>query len=180
MHPAMAKVAPLRQELGIRTIFNLAGPLANPARAEYRVAGVCRDALLAVFAEALRELGVKRALVVHSADGLDEISSLAVTHAALLDGGEIRDVEIDPAALLPAELRSGTLAGGDREENARILEDVLVGRDRSAKRGAVLLNAAALCMTFGLGGTIADCIPLAAKSIDSGAAAAKLAELTRK
>ena len=144
------------------------------------VAGVCRDALLGVFAEALRELGVKRALAVHSADGLDEISSFAVTHAALLTDGEIRKVEIDPAALLPAELRSGTLAGGGREENARILCDVLAGRDRSARRGAVLLNAAALCMIFGLGGSIADCVPLAEKSIDSGAAAAKLAELTRK
>ena len=178
LHPVMAKAAPLRRDLGIRTIFNLVGPLANPARAVYMVVGVYHERLLAPFAQVLRNLGVKRGLVVHSADGLDEISSLAPTSAAVLSADGIRETVIRPEELLddPA-LRTGSLAGGDKTENARILLDVLSGRDHTAKRGAVLLNAAAICAASGLGETIRDCIPLAEKSIDGGAALEKLGRL---
>ena len=178
LHPVMAKVAPLRRDLGIRTIFNLVGPLSNPAHATHMVVGVYHERLLSPFAEVLRNLGVKSGLVVHSADGLDEISSLAVTRAAVLSGDAIREITLDPAELLSdPELRSGSLEGGDKTENARILLDILAGRDRTAKRGAVLLNAAAICCAAGLGDSIEACIPLAAKSIDSGAALEKLERL---
>ena len=175
LHPVMAKVAPLRRDLGIRTIFNLVGPLANPARAVYMVVGVYHERLVMPFAEVLRNLGVRSGFVVHSKDGLDEISSLAVTHAAALSPDGIRELVIEPKELLddPA-LREATLAGGDKAENSRILLDILSGRDRSAKRGAVLLNAAAICAAAGLGDSIRSCIPLAARSIDSGAALDKL------
>ena len=178
LHPVMAKAAPLRRDLGIRTIFNLVGPLANPAHAVYMVVGVYHERLLTPFAQVLRNLGVKRGLVVHSADGLDEISSLAPTSAAILSADGIRETVIRPEELLddPA-LRTGSLAGGDKTENAKILLDVLSGRDHTAKRGAVLLNAAAICAASGLGETIRDCIQLAAKSIDGGAALEKLGRL---
>ena len=175
LHPVMAKVAPLRRDLGIRTVFNLVGPLANPAKAVHMVVGVYHERLVVPFAEVLRNLGVRNGFVVHSGDGLDEISSLAVTHAAALSPDGIREIVIDPKEMLtdPA-MREGSLAGGDKTENARILLDVLSGRDRTAKRGAVLLNAAAIICAAGLGDSIRSCIPLAEQSIDSGAAMEKL------
>lgn len=178
LHPVMAKVAPIRRDLGIRTIFNLVGPLSNPAHAVYMVVGVYNERLVKPFAEVLRNLGVKSGLVVHSADGLDEISSLALTRAAVLSGDGIREITIDPMEVLgdPA-LCSGSLAGGDKTENAGILLDILSGRDHTARRGAVLLNAAAICCAAGLGDSIRSCIPLAAKSIDSGSAMEKLERL---
>ena len=179
LHPVMAKVAPLRRDLGIRTIFNLVGPLANPAHAVFMVVGVYHGRLVAPFAEVLRNLGVRNGFVVHSGDGLDEISSLAPTHAAKLSPDGIREFVIDPEEILddPA-LRTGSLAGGDKVENSRILLDVLSGRDRTAKRGAVLLNAAAICAASGPGDSIKSCIPVAEQSIDSGAALDKLRSIT--
>ena len=177
-HPVMARIAPLRRELGIRTIFNLVGPLANPAHASRVVIGVCGEALLHPFAAVLRDLGVMRGLVVHSDDGMDEISSLAVSHAVFFGEGREEEIEIVPRNLLddPA-LLTGTLAGGDVRENAEIVREILTGKDHSARRGAVLLNAAALCMVAGAGRSLAECLPLAARSIDSGAALEKLARM---
>ena len=178
LHPVMAKVAPLRRDLGIRTVFNLVGPLANPAKAVHMVVGVYHERLVVPFAEVLRNLGVRNGFVVHSGDGLDEISSLAVTHAAALSPDGIRETVINPEEILnDRALREGSLAGGDKAENAKILLDVLSGRDHTAKRGAVLLNAAAICAASGFGETIRDCIPLAEKSIDGGAALEKLGRL---
>lgn len=180
LHPVMAKVAPLRKALGIRTVFNLVGPLANPARAQSMVVGVCRQELLVPFAQTLRNLRVQCALVVHSDDGLDEISSLAPTRGALLRDGAIEEITIHPEELLPEEsLRTGTLEGGDPAENLRILRGVLSGEDRTARRGAVLLNAAALCMVAGLGRTLSECIPLAESSLDCGAGAERLRRMAR-
>ena len=179
LHPVMAKVAPLRRDLGIRTIFNLVGPLANPAHAVHMVVGVYHERLIMPFAEVLRNLGVRSGFVVHSADGLDEISSMAVTHAAVVSPDGIREIVIDPEkALNDRTLCEGSLAGGDKAENSRILLDVLSGRDHTAKRGAVLLNAAAICAASGLGDSIQACIPLAAESIDSGAAMDKLRRIS--
>ena len=179
LHPVMAKVAPLRRDLGIRTIFNLVGPLANPAKAVYMVVGVYHERLVLPFAEVLRNLGVRNGFVVHSEDGLDEISSLAVTHAAALSPDGIRELVIAPKELLnDASLCEGTLAGGDKTENARILMDILSGRDHTAKRGAVILNAAAIICAAGLGDSIKACIPLAEESIDSGAALDKLKRIS--
>ena len=179
LHPVMAKVAPLRRDLGIRTIFNLVGPLANPAKAVHMVVGVYHERLVVPFAEVLRNLGVRNGFVVHSGDGLDEISSLAVTHAAELTPEGIREIVIDPKEILnDRSLCKGSLAGGDKTENARILLDVLSGRDHTAKRGAVLLNAAAILCAAGLGDSIQSCIPLAEQSIDSGAAMEKLRRIS--
>ena len=179
LHPVMAKVAPLRRDLGIRTIFNLVGPLANPAHAVHMVVGVYHERLIMPFAEVLRNLGVRSGFVVHSADGLDEISSMAVTRAAVVSPDGIREIVIDPEKTLNDHtLCEGSLAGGDKAENSRILLDVLSGRDHTAKRGAVLLNAAAICAASGLGDSIQACIPLAAESIDSGAAMDKLRRIS--
>ena len=179
LHPVMAKVAPLRRDLGIRTIFNLVGPLANPAHAVHMVVGVYHERLIMPFAEVLRNLGVRSGFVVHSSDGLDEISSMAVTHAAVVSPDGIREIVIDPEKTLnDRTLCEGSLAGGDKAENSRILLDVLSGRDHTAKRGAVLLNAAAICAASGLGDSIQACIPLAAESIDSGAAMDKLRRIS--
>lgn len=179
LHPVMAKVALLRRDLGIRTVFNLVGPLANPAHATHMVVGVYHERLIMPFAEVLRNLGVRNGFVVHSEDGLDEISSIAVTHAAVVSPDGIHEIIIDPEEMLhDSALCEGSLAGGDKVENSRILLDVLSGRDHTAKRGAVLLNAAAIICAAGLGDSIRDCIPLAAQSIDSGAALDKLKRIS--
>jgi len=174
LHPVMGKVAPLRKALGIHSIFNLLGPLTNPANAEGIVLGVWSKRLLPLFAETLRKLGMKRALVVHSQDGLDEISSIAPTDYALLENNEITYGTFQPEKLLPPQETEGDIAGGTSSDNAKILKDILEGRDKSAKRGMVVLNAAATCFVAGLGKDLESCIPLAEKSIDSGAALQKL------
>lgn len=179
LHPVMAKVAPLRKALSIRTIFNLVGPLANPARAQNMVVGVCRDSLLTPFAEVFRNLGVENALIVHSEDGLDEFSSLARNQVAMLRNGEITRFAVEPEKLLPAPMCAGTLEGGDPVENLRILRAILSGEDRTARRGAVLLNAGAVCWISGFADTLEEGVSLAEKTIDSGAAMEKLGRLAR-
>lgn len=179
LHPVMGKVAPLRKALGIRTVFNLVGPLANPARAQDMVVGVCRDSLLVPFAEVLRNLGVENAMVVHSEDGLDEFSSLGHNQVALLRKGEVIRLTVEPERLLPQSLRTGTLEGGDPVENLRILRAVLAGKEGGARRGAILLNAAAVCFVSGLGESLEACLPLAERSLDSGAALEKLGRLAQ-
>ena len=174
LHPVMGKVAPLRKALGIHSIFNLLGPLTNPANAEGIVLGVWNKRLLPLFAETLRNLNMKRALVVSSQDGMDEISSVAPTDYALLENNSISYGTFHPDKLLPAEELKGTIAGGTPSENAKILRDILEGRDKTAKRGMVVLNAAATLLVAGFGKDLAACIPLAEQSIDSGAAMQKL------
>ncbi|MBP5638457.1 MAG: anthranilate phosphoribosyltransferase [Victivallales bacterium] len=174
LHPVMGKVAPLRKALGVHTIFNLLGPLTNPANAEGIVLGVWDSRLLPLFAETLRNLNMKRALVIHSRDGLDEISSIAPTDYALLEDNAISFGTFTPEELLPSEETTGSIAGGSAAENATILKNILNGTDHSAKRGMVVLNAAATCYVAGLGRTLAECIPMAERSIDSGAALQKL------
>ena len=174
LHPVMGKVAPLRKAIGVHTIFNLLGPLSNPANAEGIVLGVWDARLVSLFADTLRGLGMKRALVVHSHDGMDEISATVPTDCAKLDAGTITLSTIDPAKLLPISLREGDTSGGTPAENARILRAILDGTDKTARRGMVVLNAAATIMVAGLGNSIQECIPLAEKSIDSGAALQKL------
>ena len=174
LHPVMGKVAPLRKALGIHTIFNLLGPLSNPANAEGIVLGVWDRKLVPLFAETLRGLGMKRALVMHSQDGMDEISATVPTDCARLEDGGIALSTIYPEELLSDEERAGDTSGGTPAENARILQEILNGTDRSARRGMVLLNAAATCMVAGLGASLKECMPLAERSIDSGAALEKL------
>lgn len=178
MHSAMKYVQTARRELRLRTVFNLLGPLTNPAQASAQVVGVYSAALVEKLAEALSMLGLRRALVVHGLDGLDEITITGATRIAEVREGSVRTYEITPEEF---GLNRGTLpdiAGGDAAVNAAIIREILEGR-KSARRDVVLLNAAAALVAAGRADRIADALPLAAKAIDSGAAAQKLQALVR-
>lgn len=174
-HPTMKAVAGLRQQLPMRTIFNLLGPLLNPARPDFMVLGVYDAALLPLIGAVVRDLGVKRALIVHSDDGLDELSVSAVNQIVEVRDGELTQLVIDPAEF---GLR-GTLAdlrGGTPLENAAITRAILTGADQGAKRDAILLNAGAGFYVSGRVDSLQAGVDLAKNVIDSGAAARQLAE----
>jgi anthranilate phosphoribosyltransferase len=176
-HPAMKHAGPVRRELGVRTVFNMLGPLTNPAGAEAQVLGVYSPALTEVHAGALRNLGSRRALVVHGEGGLDELSSFGKTQVTELRNGELTTYEVAPEDV---GLRRGpgadSVRGGSPEENARRLVSILEGED-SAARDIVMLNAAAAITVGGLADTLADGVRVAAESIDSGKAMEKLRQL---
>jgi anthranilate phosphoribosyltransferase len=168
-HPAFRHVGPVRRGLGVRTVFNLLGPLANPAGALHQLIGVYDRDYLERMAGALAELGSERALVVSSRDGMDELSTGAVSDVVELAGGELRAAEVDPAALgLEAGDLDG-LAGGGPEENSAVLRAVLRGEGGPAAE-VVILNAAAALWIAGVAASIADGLPLAEASIRDGAA----------
>lgn len=173
-HPAMRFVAPVRRELGLRTVFNVAGPLCNPAGVRRQLVGVYAASLLPVVAEALRGLGALRAWVVHGADGLDELSLSGPSEVAeLREDGSIHRFRVTPA---DADLPSATLdslAGGGPEENAAIARAVL-GGEPGPRRHAVVLNAAAALVVAGRAADLREGAALAARSIDSGAARGRL------
>jgi anthranilate phosphoribosyltransferase len=173
LHPAMKQVQGVRRELKMRTMFNLLGPLTNPARASGQVVGVYSLDLVEKLAEALSMLGLRRALVVHGLDGLDEITITGKTRIAEAHEGSVRSYEVEPEefGMTPAALND--ISGGDAAENADIIRAVLDG-ERSPRRDVVLLNTAAALVAAGRAEHIAQAIPLAAKSIDSGAARTKL------
>src|ERR1700726_4061527 len=176
LHPAMKQVQTVRRELRMRTMFNLLGPLTNPARASGQVVGVYALDLVEKLAEALSMLGLHRALVVHGLDGLDEITITGPTRVAEAREGSVRTYEVDPEEF---GMERGTLAdisGGDAAENGAIVREVLSGK-KSPRRDVVLLNAAAALVAAGRVDHLADGVPLAAQSIDSGAAAGKLAAM---
>ena len=177
MHPIMGKVAGMRRELGVRTIFNMLGPLANPASVTAMLVGVYDAALTELYAAALRELGVRRAMVVYGHDGLDEISCTESTRVTELRDGALSSYEIHPEILLGETYDLADLAGGDPDVNAAITRRVLSGEDRGAARAVVVINAAAACAVAGLAASLADGIPLAEDAIDSGRAMAKLQAL---
>lgn len=177
MHPHLGKVAPLRRELGIRTIFNMLGPLCNPAGATRMVVGVYAARLTELYANALQALGVKHAMVVHGNDGLDEISCCDTTRVTELKDGRVRSYEIYPEMLLGESYDMADIAGGDAARNAAILRSVVGGEDHGAPRAVVLLNAAAACYVAGRAKDLAEGIKMATESIDSGAAMAKLETL---
>lgn len=170
LHPAMRFAGPVRRELGIRTIFNLLGPLTNPAGAEYQVLGVFGKDKLELIAGALAQLGSKRALVVHGRDGLDEITTTDITDAILVQAGEkpVR-FEIDPAAFGMPYAAPAALAGDDAPTNAAILQHIFAGQT-GAGRDIVLLNAAAALWVAGRVEGIGAGIAMAADAIDSGKA----------
>ncbi|MFA5222177.1 MAG: anthranilate phosphoribosyltransferase [Methanoregula sp.] len=174
-HPAMKHVMTARQEIGCRTIFNILGPLANPAGAQAQVLGVYRPDLTGTLAEVLRILGLSRAMVVHGA-GLDEITTTGDTIVAELGNRAIRTYSIrcDTYGISPAQ--PADLAGGDAQQNARIIRDLLQG-ERGAARDIVLMNAGAAIYVGGLAQDLHEGIRLAADSIDSGNAAARLEAL---
>jgi anthranilate phosphoribosyltransferase len=176
LHPAMKQVQTVRRELRMRTMFNLLGPLTNPARASGQVVGVYSLDLVEKLAEALSMLGLHRALVVHGLDGLDEITITGPTRVAEAREGSVRSYEVEPEEFGMARATLQEISGGDATENAAIIRAIL-GGEKSARRDVVLLNTAAALVAAGRADRIADAIPLAANSIDSGAAAGKLEAL---
>jgi len=179
MHTAMKYVQPARRELRLRTIFNLLGPLTNPARASAQVVGVYSLDLVEKVAEALSMLGVHRALVVHGLDGLDEITITGPTRIAEVRQGNDRTYEVTPEefGIKRASLEDIS-GGGGAEANAAIIREILAGK-KSPRRDVVLLNAAAALVAAGKAEHLRDALPLAAQSIDSGAATAKLDALVQ-
>jgi len=175
-HGAMKHAAAARKEVGVRSIFNMLGPLTNPAAANCQLLGVYAPQLTEMFAEALRLLGTRHALVVHGHDGLDEISVCAPTRVSELRDGLIRTYDIDPERFLGRRAAPAEVAGGDPTRNAAITRGVLAG-DQGAYRDVVVLNAAAALVAAGKTDTIEAGMRLAAESIDSGSARRKLDEL---
>jgi len=171
-HPAIETVAAIRREIGIRTIFNLLGPLTNPAGADAQLIGVYDPALTRVFAEVLRNLGTTRAMVVHGA-GLDEITTTGVTLVTELSGTRITDRTIRCSDYGYDEVDAADIAGGDAKVNARILIEVLSG-EKGPHREIVLLNSGAAIYTAGKAASIQEGIIDAVKSVDSGRAMEKL------
>jgi anthranilate phosphoribosyltransferase len=178
LHPAMKQVQGVRRELRMRTMFNLLGPLTNPARASGQVVGVYSLDLVEKLAEALSMLGLHRALVVHGLDGLDEITITGPTRIAEAREGTVRSYEVDPEEFGLARATLQEIAGGDAAGNAAIIRAILNG-EKSPRRDVVVLNAAAALVAAGRADHIAGAVPLAAESIDSGAAAGKLEALIR-
>jgi len=178
LHPAMKQVQGVRRELRMRTMFNLLGPLTNPARASGQVVGVYSLDLVEKLAEALSMLGLRRALVVHGLDGLDEITITGTTRVAEAREGSVRSYEVEPEEFGMTRATLQDIAGGDAIENAAIIRAIL-GGEKSPRRDVVVLNAAAALVAAGRADRIVDAIPLASRSIDSGAAAGKLEALAR-
>jgi anthranilate phosphoribosyltransferase len=178
-HPAMRHVGPVRRELGIRTVFNLLGPLTNPAGARRQVLGVYAEALVEPIAQVLAKLGAEHAMVVHGAGGLDELTPTGENLVSEVRGGEVRTYTLDPSPLStgpgpgsPDDLR----CGGDPAQNAAVILTVFDG-ERGPRRDAVILNAAAALVVGGVVAEMEPGIDLAVETIDSGAALAKLQEL---
>ncbi len=175
-HPSMKHAGPTRRELGVRTAFNLLGPLTNPAGARRQLIGVSRPEHTELVARSLGALGADRAWVVHGAGGLDEISTLGHTKVSELSAGTVNTFYVHPAdAGLPIGLRAG-LAGGTAAENAVMIERLLDG-ERGPRRDVVLLNAGAALLVAGRVATVADGVTAAAASVDTGRARAALDRL---
>ncbi len=182
MHSAMKYVQPARRELRLRTVFNLLGPLTNPARASAQVVGVYSSELVEKLAEALSELGLRRALVVHGRDGLDEITISGPSKVAEVRNSQVHVYEVTPEDFGLQRAPLDDIAGGDAQQNAAIIRAILDG-ERSCRRDVVLLNAAAALVAAGHADRIADAVPLAAYAIDSGHARQRLqllVEFTRQ
>lgn len=175
-HPAMKHVQPVRRELKMRTVFNLLGPLANPARAQSQVIGVPSLAAAELVAEALRLLDARRVFVVHGEGGLDEVSTIGPTDVFEVAGGDVKKNVWTPEDFGVPRAQMRDLTGGDAVYNASILRDVLEGQ-RGARRDIVVVNAAAGLVAAGLAKDLREGVALAEKSIDSGAALSKLEAL---
>jgi anthranilate phosphoribosyltransferase len=172
-HEAMRHVAPVRRELGVRTIFNILGPLANPAGANMQLLGVYDEKLVRPLASVLANLGVKRAMVVHGHDGLDEITLTGTTTICEAYDGRLNSYFITPEQFGLTRCGIGELTGGDPEENAGIARAIL-GGERGAKRDVVLLNAAFCIYMARQDVTLRQCVQIAAQLIDSGEAMKKM------
>ncbi len=168
-HPSMRHAAVPRRELGLRTVFNLLGPLTNPAGAPVQLVGVYDPALTEVLAEALLRLGSRSVLVVHGAGGLDEISTLGPTRMAVGVGASVRNIEVTPEEVGLGRARAGDLAGGTAADNARIIEGVLAG-EKGPRRDVVALNAGAVLWAAGAAADLRAGVRLAEESLDAGRA----------
>jgi anthranilate phosphoribosyltransferase len=173
MHSAMKYVQPARRELRLRTVFNLLGPLTNPANATCQVVGVYSADLVEKLAEALSMLGLHRALVVHGCDGLDEITISGPTRIGEVREGRVHTYEVTPEEFGLQKATLDDVSGGDAQLNAKLIQQVLRG-EKSARRDVVLLNAAAALVAAGKADHLRDAIPLAVEAIDSQAAQKKL------
>jgi anthranilate phosphoribosyltransferase len=171
----MGPISPIRKEIGVRSIFNLLGPLANPAGATHQLLGVYDGALVPIVAQTLAQLGIQRALVVHGDDGLDEVSPSGPTRAAWVEDGAVRLLTLSPEQAGLAPVRLDEIRGGDAAHNATLMRNVLAGQDGPARR-TVLLNAAA---ALWVAGTATDLrgVVRASRSLDEGHALRKLEEL---
>ncbi len=178
LHSAMKFVQTARRELKLRTVFNLLGPLTNPAHASAQVVGVYSLELVDKLAEALSRLGLRRALVVHGNDGLDEITITESTRIAEVRDGQVHTYEVTPEEFGFQRASLEDIAGGDAKDNAKIVRGILQG-EKSAGRDIVLLNAAAALVAAGSAHSLAQALPAATESIDSGAALAKLEALVK-
>ncbi|MDR0870920.1 MAG: anthranilate phosphoribosyltransferase [Planctomycetaceae bacterium] len=177
-HPSMRRVAPLRKRLGFRTLFNLLGPLTNPAGANCAVIGVYDLKQTEMFAEVLRELGCRRAMVVHGYDGMDELTMTTRSRVTELVDGRLRTYDFFPELYFDGELAvPEDIRGGDAKENADILKGILKSEIRGGKRSIVLLNSAAAIYCAEKAKTMEEAIQIAIKSVDSGAALDKLDKL---
>ncbi|MFO7886608.1 MAG: anthranilate phosphoribosyltransferase [Desulfobacteraceae bacterium] len=175
-HGAMKYAAKARKEVGIRSIFNMLGPLTNPAAASCQLLGVFAPTLTEMFARALNLLGAKRAFVVHGHNGMDEITLCAPTRVSELKDGLVKSYDLDPLAYFDGYASKKDLAGGDVKTNAEITTGILKG-EKGAKRDIVLLNAAAALTACETADSISQGIHMAAEAIDSGSAARKLKDL---
>jgi anthranilate phosphoribosyltransferase len=175
-HPSMRHAGPARKELGIRTAFNLLGPLTNPAGASHQLVGVPRPELTELVARSLALLGAERAWVVHGADGLDEISTTGYTKVSECRGGAVNTFYVHPSDFKLPKAAPAALQGGDAAENAGIARRILAG-EPGAPRDIVLMNAAISLLVAGAVASVPDGLERAAKAIDSGAAATALERL---
>lgn len=176
-HPAMKYVGGARKQIGRRTIFNLLGPLASPARVRRQLVGVFSADWLVPYAKALAALGSERAWIVHGRDGLDEMSISGPTQVAVLDNGVVTTREVSPEEAGLRRWPLADIAGGDAAHNAAALRHVLEGGAPGPYRDIVLLNAGAALMVAGRATTIREGVQIAAQALDSGAAQTKLADL---
>lgn len=179
-HIAMKYVAPIRKELGIRTVFNILGPLSNPAGANMELMGVYDEALVKPLAQVMANLGVTRGMVVFGQDSLDEISMSAPTSVCEIKNGTFTSYVLTPEQFGYERCTKEELQGGTPQENAKITRDILEGKEKGAKRHAVCLNAGAALYIAGKADTIEAGVKLAEQLIDSGAAKNKLEEFIAK
>ena len=179
-HIAMKYVAPIRKELGIRTVFNILGPLSNPAGANMELMGVYDQSLVEPLAQVMANLGVNRGMVVYGQDSLDEISMCAPTSVCEIRDGKFTSYEITPEQFGYERCEKGALTGGTPAENAEITKAILKGEEKGPKRQAVCLNAGAALYIAGKAASIGEGVKLAESLIDSGAALKKLEEFVEE
>ncbi len=178
-HPAMKHIMPIRKSIPHRTIFNILGPLSNPAHVKKQFIGVFDKKFVPIIAEALTKLQTKRAMVVSSADGMDEISISDVTHVAFVERGSVREFIFDPREYGFDLYPKHEIEGGNAKENAIITRGILSGEITGAKRDIVIINAAASLLVDGIVNSTEEGIEMAKEAIDSGKAIAKLEEIIK-